>query len=102
MVKNKYAKLGLSVLFDAIGMASFVIPGVGEFSDVVWAPVAALLMTKMYKGNVGKAGAVFAFIEEAAPGLDVIPTFTIMWVYNYVFKKNETEADENVIEVDPS
>ena len=102
MVKSKYTKLGLSVLFDAIGMASFVIPGVGEFSDIIWAPVAALLMTKMYQGKVGKAAAIFSFIEEAAPGLDVVPTFTIMWVYTYVFKKNETEVDENVIEVDPS
>ena len=100
MIENKYKKLGLSILFDALGMVSFIIPGVGEFSDIIWAPLAGWLMIKMYKGTVGKAAAVFTFIEEAIPGLDFIPTFTIMWIYTYVFKKEETPID--VIEVDPS
>ena len=100
MVDNKYKKLGLSVLFDALGMVSFIIPGVGEFSDIIWAPLAGWLMIKMYKGTVGKAAAVFTFIEEAIPGLDFSPSFTIMWVYTYVFKKEEIPAE--VIEVDPS
>ncbi len=99
MVKDKYKKLGLSVLCDALGMVSFVIPGVGEFADVIWAPLAAWIMTKMYKGNLGKAAGVFTFIEEALPGMDVIPTFTIMWLYTYVFKK---EKVEEVIDVDVS
>jgi len=99
MTNNKYKALGLSVLFDALGMASYIIPGVGELSDIIWAPLAGWLMTKMYKGNVGKAAGVFTFIEEAIPGLDFIPTFTIMWVYTYVFKK---EKIKDFIEVDPS
>lgn len=87
---NKYKKLALSLLFDAIGYVSFFIPGIGEFADVVWAPAAAYLMTKLYKGKVGKIAAAVAFIEEAMPGLDVIPTFTLMWLYSYVFKSKET------------
>ncbi len=99
MTNSKYKKLGLSVLFDALGMLSFVIPGVGEFSDIIWAPLAAWLMIKMYKGAAGKTAGFITFIEEAIPGLDFIPTFTIMWLYTYVFKK---EKYEDVIEVDPS
>ncbi len=101
MTKETYKKLGLSILFDIIGVitSSFIIPIIGDLGDVVWAPLAAILMTKMYKGNVGKAAGVFTFIEEAIPGLDFIPSFTIMWVYTYVIKKKKVE---DVIEVDPS
>ena len=49
MTKNiNLSKLILSVLFDIIGMSSFIIPGFGEFSDVIWAPLSYWLMTKMY------------------------------------------------------
>lgn len=87
---NKFAKLGLSILLDALGYVSFLIPGVGEFSDVIWAPVSAWVMTRMYKGKTGQIAGVIAFVEEIAPGLDVIPTFTLMWLYTYVFKSKKT------------
>lgn len=93
---NKFAKLGLSILLDALGYASFLIPGVGEFSDVIWAPVSAWVMTRMYKGKPGQIAGVIAFVEEIAPGLDVIPTFTLMWLYTYVFKGKKAEK---IIEV---
>ncbi len=94
MTNNKYKNLGLSILFDGIGMLTYFFPGIGEFGDLAWAPVAGWLMTKMYKGNVGKAAGLFTLIEEAIPGTDVIPTFTIMWVYTYVFKKEKKEIIE--------
>ena len=83
---NKNRNLFLGILFDAIGMLSFTIPFVGEFSDVVWAPIAGYLMTTMYKGTVGKVGGVVAFLEEILPFSDFIPTFTLTWIYNYVIK----------------
>ncbi|PKH51995.1 hypothetical protein CXF68_15430 [Tenacibaculum sp. Bg11-29] len=88
-IKNKYKKLALSLLFDAMGLASYAIPGVGEFFDVIWAPAAAYLMTKMYKGNKGKIAAAITFIEEAMPGLDIVPTFTLMWLYTHVFTSSK-------------
>jgi len=88
---NKYKVLALSILLDAIGCASFLIPGIGEFSDVVWAPVSAWIMAKLYKGKAGKVGAVISFVEEALPGLDIVPTFTLMWLYSYVIKKEHTD-----------
>lgn len=87
---NKYGKLFLGILFDAIGYVSFLIPGIGEFSDIIWAPLSGWLMTKLYKGKSGKIGGVITFFEEALPGLDIIPTFTLMWIYTYVFSKEET------------
>ncbi len=86
---NKYKKLILSIILDALGYMSFIIPGIGEFSDIVWAPLSGYLMTRLYKGKPGKIAGVITFVEEALPGLDVIPTFTLMWLYTYVFKKKE-------------
>ncbi len=99
MINDKYKKLGLSLFFDGLGMVTYVIPVIGEFGDIIWAPLAGWLMTKMYKGNLGKTAGAITFIEEAIPGLDVIPTFTIMWLYTYVFKKNEVK---DTIDVDAS
>lgn len=94
ITENKYKKLALSLVFDAIGYVSYVIPGAGEIIDVVWAPASAYLMTKMYKGKKGKIAAAVTFIEEAMPGLDVIPTFTLMWLYTYVFGKSKEKTIE--------
>ncbi|MFD1613649.1 hypothetical protein [Gelatiniphilus marinus] len=77
--KNK--KLALSLLFDIIGMLTIL--------DIIWAPVSAYLMSKMYKGTKGKVAGVVSFIEEAIPGFDIIPTFTIMWFLTHVFQKEE-------------
>ena len=65
--------------------------GLSDLLDVIWAPLAGWLMTRMYKGKIGQAAGVITFVEEIVPGLDVIPTFTIMWVYTYVIsaKKNK-------------
>ena len=88
-MKNKYTLLFLSVLFDIIGMLSFVLPGVGEFSDIIWAPLASYLIYKMYQGNAGKIGGLVTFVDEILPGLDVIPTFTLLWVYTYLIKREK-------------
>ncbi|NDP26863.1 MAG: hypothetical protein GZ087_05470 [Flavobacterium sp.] len=86
---NKNRNLILGILFDAIGMLSFTIPFIGEFSDVVWAPIAGFLITQMYKGTVGKVGGIFAFLEEIIPFTDFIPSFTLTWIYNYWIKKEK-------------
>jgi hypothetical protein len=69
-------------------MLSFIVPLLGELSDVIWAPIAAYIMTRIYKGTVGKAGGVIAFVEEIVPFTDLIPSFTLMWIYNYAKKKD--------------
>jgi len=86
-MEPKYKKLFLGIIFDAIGMLSFTIPFIGEFSDVVWAPMAGFLMTRMYKGSLGKIGGIVVFVEEFFPLTDIIPTFTLTWIYYYIIKK---------------
>lgn len=88
-MNTKYTKLAVGILFDIIGCMSYLLPGIGEFTDIIWAPISAWLMTKMYSGKKGKVAAVISFIEEAIPGLDIIPSFTLMWVYTYVFSASK-------------
>jgi len=80
---NKNQKLIAGIVFDLIGMLSYIFP----LTDIAWAPLSAYLMIKMYKGNVGKIGGLISFLEEAIPGLDFFPSFTLTWCYVYLFKK---------------
>lgn len=84
----KYRDLKRSIAFDLIGMATFIIPGLGEFADIIWAPLSAFLMMRMYKGFSGKLAGVFDFFEEIIPFTDFIPSFTLMWIYTYKIKKS--------------
>ena len=82
---SKRNKLLIGLLFDLIGMASYVFPVI----DVVWAPLSAFLMIKLYKGNVGKVGGLISFVEEAIPGLDFFPSFTLTWCYVYLINRKK-------------
>lgn len=92
MMDKKYKKLILSIILDVIGFFT-VIP-----FDIIWAPISGYIITKMYKGNKGKVAGIISFLEEIIPFLDIIPTFTIMWIYTYVINKEDTK-DETIIEV---
>ena len=84
---KKHQKLMLGLLFDALGYVSFFIPVFYFF----WAPLSAYIMTKMYAGKKGKIAGVIVFIEEALPFIDVVPTFSLMWIYNYYLNKKTSE-----------
>jgi hypothetical protein len=84
---HKMMKLVLGIIFDLIGMSSYILEPASEFLDLAWAPISGFLLTKMYKGNVGKIAGAIDFIEELMPGTDIIPTFTLTWIYVYVIKK---------------
>ncbi|WP_343697460.1 hypothetical protein [Flavobacterium sp.] len=88
---NRMSKLLFGLILDGIGMISFSIPLLGEFSDVIWAPIAAIIMSRMYKGRVGKVASVLTFIEEIIPFTDVIPSFTLTWIYTYFFTRQPNE-----------
>lgn len=86
---DKSRNLILSLVLDAIGMATYLIPALGEFGDIIWAPIAGFLMMRIYKGFSGKVAGGFAFLEEVIPFTDFIPTFTLMWLYTYKIKKQK-------------
>ena len=83
---DKTLKLILSLLFDGIGMLSYIVPVFAEVTDLVWAPISGLLLVVLFTGSAGMLAGVFGFIEELLPFVDVIPTFTITWFYTYVIR----------------
>lgn len=71
-----WAKLAGCVVMDAAGDASELVPVLGEFTDVGFAPLEAYLLKLLFGSN---AIAGFGFFEELLPFTDIIPTFTLAW-----------------------
>jgi hypothetical protein len=81
MNKNQQTgSLLFCILMDVIGYATYSIPFLGEFGDLLWAPVSAVIFYKTFGGWKGAFGVLFNFVEEILPFTDFIPSFTIMWV----------------------
>lgn len=75
------------IIMDIIGCATYVLPMFGEFGDIVWAPLSAIIFYRSFGGWKGTFGGIFNFVEEALPGLDFIPTFTITWLWQFAVNK---------------
>ncbi|MEC5147846.1 hypothetical protein [Chitinophaga sp. 212800010-3] len=90
MEKKNTPSLWICILMDLIGCASYAVPGLGELSDVIWAPISALILYRMFGGALGAYGGVFNFVEELFPGTDFIPTFTISWILKRIAEGRRT------------
>lgn len=86
---GKSKLLFFSLLLDAIGMLSIIFPGFGELSDLIWAPVSAYILRKMYPNKKILPAVFIAFTEEILPFSDFIPTFTLTWMYIHFFKRKK-------------
>merc|ERR1712129_16883 len=73
---STFGKLIASIGIDALGNATYVVPGVGEYGDVVFAPASAVMLKMMYNAN---GIALINLAEELCPFTDIIPTATIAW-----------------------
>ena len=82
--------LAACLLMDILGYATYALPFLGEFLDVLWAPVSALIFFRMFGGTRGMIGGAINFFEELMPGLDFIPTFTITWAMQYFQRRKNT------------
>jgi hypothetical protein len=71
--------IGICILMDLIGMATYIYPALAEFIDIVWAPISGLIFYKLFGGKMGRIGGVLNFLEEIVPFTDIIPSFTIAW-----------------------
>lgn len=96
MQNSKITLLRKGLLLDVIGMITMVIPVIGPFLDIIWAPFAAKKMSEMYQGKNGKIASAIVFIEEILPMTDFIPTFTLMWLYTFVWKKEDTQHMQRI------
>lgn len=85
------------ILLDMIGLTSYLLPIIGETEDLLWAPLSGIIFFFLFgKKRWALFGGVFSFLEEITPGLDFIPTFTIMW---FIRKQ---EIVSNNVQIKPS
>jgi len=89
---KKQPSLIFCILMDFVGYATYAIPGLGEFADILWAPISSIIFMRTFGGWKGALGGVGNFIEEILPGMDFIPSFTIMWFIQNTQKKNNVAA----------
>lgn len=87
--KHKRQLLYLCLLIDALGMVSYLMPVIGEWTDIAMSVITALAIFKSF-GSVGWAA--FGFLEEILPFTDVIPSATIVWIYRFVIQKKDSKA----------
>lgn len=85
----KYTKLVIALFIDLVGTASYLLPALGEFSDLIWSILSSgILMFVLFPNH--KVGAVFNGVEEILPGTDIIPTATLLWLVDYVKNNDKT------------
>jgi hypothetical protein len=82
---QKTTTLLFCILMDLIGYATYSIPFLGEFGDLLWAPISAVIFYKTFGGWRGAFGGIFNFVEELLPFTDFVPSFTIMWLLRSKF-----------------
>ena len=88
---QKRKHLLLSLLIDAVGMLSYLIPFLGEATDLVYGPISGIIIFMMYKQNpaVGLIGGLFGAGEEMFVA-DFVPTATLLWLYTYKLNGDKT------------
>ncbi len=67
------------ILMDAVGYFTYALPALGEFGDIVWAPLSAFIFYKTFGGTKGLIGGILNGIEEILPFTDFTPSFCIMY-----------------------
>lgn len=85
--EKKRKDLMASLAIDALGMATYLIPALGEAADIVIAPIVSILIYAVHRTTFG---AIAGFLEEIIPFTDIIPSATIIWFYRYFLKGEST------------
>jgi len=88
--QQKSTSLVLCIVMDLLGYATYSIPVLGELGDLIWAPISAFVFFRMFGGWKGAFGGIFNFVEEILPGMDFIPSFTLMWLWQNLRKAKTT------------
>lgn len=80
--EREFTLLFLCLCLDLAGDSSYV---VGEFGDLVWAPVSALALKAIF-GSTPLA--LLNFIKEALPFSDILPVATLAWLLAIVYPES--------------
>jgi len=91
--KTTIPTLSLCIVFDLIGWASYSVPFLGEFADLLWAPISGLLFYRMFGGRLGLFGGLLNTAEELLPFTDFIPSFSIAWAIRFLLNRNTSIPD---------
>jgi len=91
-MNNRQTSLLFCIVMDILGYATYAVPGLGEFADIIWAPISGFIFYKTFGGWKGTFGGIFNFVEELIPGTDFIPSFTIMWIVQYMGRKKDSTS----------
>ncbi|GAX16048.1 hypothetical protein FisN_20Hh278 [Fistulifera solaris] len=79
-----WGKLIVSLIIDACGSASYLLPLVGEGFDIAWAPIQTILIMAMYDATSPNLK-YLSFFEEILPLTDIIPSATLGWLIEYAY-----------------
>jgi hypothetical protein len=86
---HPFVQLVLCVVIDGVGMWTYLVPGLGELGDVIWAPVQSLIiLTMISRERYMTAFVVLSFVEEILPFTDFIPSATFSWLWKHWFSKH--------------
>lgn len=78
--ERKHKDLVASLAIDALGMASYLIPALGEAADLVIAPIVSILIYAVHRTTFG---AVAGFLEEIIPFTDII-LFQVLPLFGFI------------------
>jgi hypothetical protein len=85
---RKSPSIIICIIMDLLGSATYFLPGMGEWFDIIWAPLSAFIFARSFGGKIGKIGSFINFAEEILPFTDLIPTFTLAYIYNRFSNSN--------------
>ena len=88
-MSRKQPSLLFCILMDMVRYATYSIPVLGEFADLLWAPVSAMIFFASFGSWKGALGGVFNFVEELLPGTDFVPSFTLMWFIQHMQQRDK-------------
>jgi hypothetical protein len=77
-----FTRLFIALFIDLAGDSSYLLPGVGEGEDLVWAPVSAVAVWALFDSQ---ALAKLDFLKEMLPFTDVLPVATLGWVLKNIY-----------------
>jgi hypothetical protein len=82
-----FGKLLVCLLIDIIGVSSEAVPILGEFTDIISAPISAAVLQNLFPGS-SKFVFLFELTEEILPFTDIIPFATICWIIDTYYPES--------------
>jgi hypothetical protein len=79
------SSLYLCIFLDLIGDSSYLLPGLGETEDLIWAPISALVLSAALGST--QVGAI-DLVKEALPFTDALPVATLAWALKNVYPES--------------